>query len=133
LVDANVLSEATRPHPEERVVSWLMANDADIVVDPFVLGELRLGILLVPKGRRRTRLEGWFEQGVERLHCVQWDAECGLRWAQLVASLRASGTAMPIKDSLIATTALVYNLVVVTRNVRDFEKARVGTLDPFAR
>ena len=52
--------------------------------------------------------------------------------AELLASLRASGRAMPIKDSLIAATALVYDLIVVTRNRADFEEAGVDVIDPFA-
>ena len=52
-----------------------------------------------------------------RLHCLPWEAETGLRWAELLAGLRASGRAMPIKDSLIAATALAHGLPVVTRNV----------------
>jgi len=71
-------------------------------------------------------------EGVSLLRCLAWEAETGLRWAELVASLRAMGRAMPIKDSLIATTALVHGLVVVTRNRADFEKAGVDVLDPFA-
>jgi predicted nucleic acid-binding protein len=112
-------------------VEWLRENERDIVVDPLILGELRFGILLLPKGKRRTRLEGWFNAGVQRLHCLPWEAETGLRWAELLARLRASGRAMPIKDSLIAATALVHGLVVATRNRIDFEPAGVKIIDPF--
>jgi hypothetical protein len=132
LVDANVLSEPTKSAPDLGVVEWLRQNERDIVVDPIVLGEVRFGILLLPKGKRRTRLERWFDAGVQRLHCLPWEAETGLRWAELLARLRASGHAMPIKDSLIAATALVHGLVVVTRNRIDFEKAGVKLVDPFA-
>ena len=132
LVDANVLSEPTRGEPDQAVVGWLRRHEREIVVDPIILGEVRFGILLLPKGKRRTRLERWFEAGVQRVHCLAWEAETGLRWAELVASLRASGRAMPIKDSLIAATALVHGLTVATRNHRDFEKAGVKIVDPFA-
>jgi toxin FitB len=132
LVDANVLSEPTKPSPHVRVVAWLRRNERDIVVDPVILGEVRFGILLLPKGKRRTGLERWFDAGVRRVHCLPWDAETGLRWAALLARLRASGRAMPIKDSLIAATALVHGLVVATRNRTDFDKAGVKMIDPFA-
>jgi predicted nucleic acid-binding protein len=131
LVDANVLSEPTKSTPCPRVVEWLRGNERDIVVDPLILGEIRFGILLLPKGKRRTRLEAWFDAGVQRLHCLPWEAEMGLRWAELLARLRASGRAMPIKDSLIAATALVHGLVVATRNRGDFEPAGVKMIDPF--
>jgi hypothetical protein len=69
---------------------------------------IRFGILLLPRGRRRQRLERWFEAGVRRLHCLSWEPETGLRWAELLAKLRATGRAMPVKDSLVAATALTH-------------------------
>jgi predicted nucleic acid-binding protein len=131
LVDANVLSEPTRPDPRPAVVAWLRRHERAIAVDPVVLGEIRFGILLLPRGKRRARLERWFDEGVRKLQCLPWEAETGLRWAELLARLRGSGRAMPIKDSLIAATALAHRLVVVTRNVADFEKAGCGVVNPF--
>ena len=132
LVDANVLSEPTRPEPDPAVISWLRRHEAAIAVDPVILGEIRFGILLLPRGKRRRRLESWFDEGVRRLHCFSWEAETGLRWAELLARLRAAGRAMPIKDSLIAATALTGHLVVATRNVADFEEAGCDVVNPFA-
>ena len=133
LVDANVLSEATKAEPASAVLEWLQHHEREIAVDPIILGEIRYGILLLPKGRRRQRLELWFESGVARIHCLPWDEATGLRWAALLADLRAAGSAMPIKDSLIATTALVHGLTVVTRNRRDFERTGVEVVDPFGK
>jgi predicted nucleic acid-binding protein len=130
LVDANVLSEATKPAPDERVVDWLRRNEPELAVDPVILGEIRFGILLLPRGRRRSRLERWFEDGVKRLQCIPWEAPTGLRWAELLATLRAQGRAMPIKDSFIAATALAHDLVVATLNSRDFGAAGVMVVDP---
>jgi predicted nucleic acid-binding protein len=132
LVDANVLSEPTKKVPDSKVVDWLRDNEREIVVDPIILGEVRFGILLLRSGRRRTSLERWFDAGVQRLRCLPWEAETGLRWVQLLASLRTAGRAMPIKDSLIAATALVHDLTVVTRNRVDFEKGRRQHHHPFA-
>ena len=133
LVDANVLSEAARPTPDARAVGWLRRNEREIAVDPIILGEIRFGILLLPRGRRRQRLERWFDDGVSTLTCLPWDASVGLRWAKLLADLRTGGRSMPVKDSLIAATALAHGLVVVTRNRRDFESAGVRLVDPFTR
>ncbi len=131
LVDANVLSEPTRPSPHPSVVEWLRRHEPSLAVDPVILGEVRYGILLLPRGRRRNRLERWFDEGVRRLHCVPWEADTGLRWAELLARLRSAGRAMPVKDSLIAATALANGMTVATRNVTDFEKAGCSVVDPF--
>ena len=131
LVDANVLSEVTKPAPDPRAVAWLRRNEREVAVDPIILGEIRFGILLLPVGRRRRQLERWFDEGVSRITCLPWDAAVGLRWAKLLADLRAAGRSMPIKDSLVAATALAHHLTVVTRNRRDFEHAGVRLVDPF--
>ena len=131
LVDANILNEPTKPTPDPRFVEWLRANEPDIAVDPVILGELRFGILILPKGRKRNALERWFDTGVGRLHCLPWDADTGMKWAELLARLRTTGKAMPIKDSLIAATAAVHDLAVATRNRADFVNAGLRIVDPF--
>lgn len=130
LVDANVLSEATKPSPDPRVVEWLRRNERWIVVDPIVLGEVRFGILLLAHGARRTELENWFEQGISRIQCISWDSVVGRRWAQLLADLRRHGRPMSIKDSLIAATALAHDLPLVTLDQQDFKPARAQLVDP---
>lgn len=131
LVDANVLSEVTKPEPNPRVVEWLELNERQIAVDPIILGELRFGILALPRGKRRARLDRWFTSGVQRIECIPWEAATGLRWAELLADLRTSGRNVPIKDSLIAATALTHRLAVATRNRTDFEQTGVEVVDPF--
>ena len=132
LVDANVLSEPTKPAPNAGVIDWLRRNEREIAVDPIILGEIRFGIYLLPEGSRRGRLASWFNEGVSRIECLAWDSAVGLRWAKLLGDLRHRGVAMPIKDSLIAATALFHELTVVTRNVSDFRRAGVKILNPFS-
>ena len=131
LVDANVLSEPTKTGPDPRVIEWLRIHEPEIAVDPVILGELRFGILILPKGRKRAALERWFDTGIGRLHCLPWDSDTGLKWAELLARLRSAGKAMPLKDSLVAATAIVHGLAVATRNRADFGNAGVRIVDPF--
>ena len=79
LVDANVLSEATKPAPDAKVVEWLRRNEREIAVDPIILGEIRFGIHPLSAGRRRHRLERWFNEGVAKVVCLPWEAATGLR------------------------------------------------------
>ena len=131
LVDANILSEPTKLKPDAKVVAWLSANERDFVVDAVILGELVLGILVLPRGRKCVQLERWFEAVADRIDCLPWDAPISRRWAQLVANLRKKGQTLPVLDSMIAATALAHGLTVATHNVRDFQKAGVPVLDPF--
>jgi predicted nucleic acid-binding protein len=132
LVDANVLSEPTRASPNVKVVDWLRANERELVVDPIVLGELRLGVLALPRGRKRLRLEAWFESVAAAVECVPWDADVSRRWAGLVSDLKQAGRPLPLLDSMIAATALHHGLTIATRNTRDFARAGAQVLDPFA-
>ena len=131
LVDANVLSEPTKPSPDSKVVAWLRANEGTLVVDSIILGELCIGILALPRGRKRSQLDQWFETLVQTVDCIAWDATISQRWARLVVDLKRKGETMPLLDGMIAATALHHDLAIATRNTRDFRKAGVETLNPF--
>ena len=132
LVDANVLSEPTKPAPSRKVIDWLSANERTLVVDSIVLGELYIGILALPPGRKRRQLEQWFDALMQTIECLPWDATVSRRWAKLVVDLKRKGETMPLLDGMIAATALRHGLTIATRNTRDFQKAGLKVFDPFA-
>ena len=131
LVDANVLSEPTKQTADPGVVAWLTANEANLVVDSIILGELRIGIMALPRGRKREKLEEWFEGVVETVECLPWDATISQRWAELVVALKRKSETVPLLDGMIAATALQHDLILATRNTRDFKKTGVKTFNPF--
>jgi toxin FitB len=131
LVDANVLSEPTKPVPNNKVIDWLTANEGNLVVDSIIVGELYVGILALPRGRKRTQLDQWFGNVVQTIDCLPWDATISRRWAKLVVDLKQKGDKLPLLDSMIAATALQHDLTVATRNTRDFNKTDVQVLNPF--
>jgi toxin FitB len=132
LVDANVLSEPTKPVPSSEVVDWLSANEENLVVDSIILGELSVGILALPRGRKRAQLEQWFGDLMQTIDCLPWDATISRRWAKLVVDLKQKGDKLPLLDSMIAAAALQHGFTVATRNTRDFNKTGVQVLNPFA-
>jgi len=131
LADANVLSEATKASPSVEVLDWLRRHEQEVAVNAVVLGEIEFGILLLPSGRRRKNLEGWFARVAEMLPVLEMDRETARVWAALLARLRRKGRAMPVKDSLIAASALQHGLTVATRNTGDFRHCGVKLIDPF--
>lgn len=131
LLDTNVVSELRRPKPNARVVSWLESVDArDLLISAVTLGEIQAGIEITREQdpAKARELEAWADR-VERTQAiVPMDARCFRAWAALMH--RRSEDL--IEDAMIAATALVHGLTVVTRNVRDFVPFGVPVLDPFA-
>ena len=117
--------------PSSKVIAWLSANEGNLVVDSIILGELRIGILALPRGRKRSQLDQWFETLAQTIDCLAWDAAISQRWARLVVDLKRKGETMPLLDGMIAATALRHDLAIATRNTRAFRKAGVETLNPF--
>jgi toxin FitB len=131
LVDANVLSEATKPTPADSVINWLERHELKVAVNPIILGELQYGILMLPAGKRRSRLLEWFSAGVQHLPVMDIDAETARIWASLLADLKSAGRSMSVKDSLIAATARQHRLTIATRNTTDFKYAGTKLVNPF--
>ena len=98
----------------------------------MILGEIEFGILSLPISRRRTLLESWFGRVIQTLVVIDFDKSAAAAWARLLVKLKNQGLVMPIKDSLIAATAIAHGLKVVTRNTSDFNKSGVGLVNPFS-
>jgi toxin FitB len=132
LVDTDVLSEATKRKADEAVVRWLRSHRSELVINPIILGEVRMGILLLPRSKRRESLLDWYSTTVERIAVITFDSYSGLIWAELSADLWKKGRVMPIKDSLIAATARQHGLTIATRNTVDYKHAGVKLVNPFS-
>lgn len=131
LLDTNVLSEPLKPQPAREVEKWfeLVAPDS-LYISVLSLGEVRSGIDRLGDGKRRTRLLQWLEVElpawfVERILSV--DRMVADRWGHLLATHRQLD---PV-DALLAATALVHNLTMVTRNVGDFAVAGLELVNPW--
>jgi len=131
LVDVNVLSESTKSKPAPAARDWLIAHRGLIAINPIILGEMELGIRLMPDGRRKQQLRQWLEGNAIALPVLEIDRNTAIVWAALLTELRTEGRAMPLEDSLIAATARQHGLTVATRNVSHYRYAGVAVVNPF--
>ncbi|MCX7365267.1 MAG: type II toxin-antitoxin system VapC family toxin [Alphaproteobacteria bacterium] len=131
LLDTNVVSESRRPHPDGGVVGWVRAQAAhDIYISALTLGEIAQGVAL--RARRdlvaSRSLVAWL--ATIRLEfddrVLPITGEIAEAWGQLQAK-----RPLPVVDALLAATALVHELTLVTRNIRDFEGLSVPLENPW--
>lgn len=136
LLDTNVLSEATKPRPDARAAAWLSARPAlALFVSVVTIAEIRKGILLLPEGKKRTKLEGWLESELLPAFADRVIPLGGAEmneWAALQADAEKRGYRLPVVDSLIAATARCHGLALATRNTHDFRHCGIPVLDPWA-
>jgi len=135
LLDTNAISEPKRARPDAGVVAWL-SNQllTDLHLSVLTIGELRRGIIRLDPGRRRDDLDFWLAQVVLRFddRILPVDLDVTERWAALAETRRAAGRSADMTDELIAATAHVHGLAVVTRNVRHFEHSGCRVVSPWS-
>jgi len=131
LLDTNVVSELRRPRPHGAVVAWLQATpDSNLYVSAVTIGEIQAGIELTrdQDPEKASEIESWLEQIAESYNILVMDARTFRSWARLMH--RQSDHL--IEDAMIAATAAVHNLIVATRNIRDYGRLGVKTFNPFS-
>ncbi|MDP2825669.1 MAG: type II toxin-antitoxin system VapC family toxin [Sulfuritalea sp.] len=130
LLDTNVVSELRKPRPQPAVVSWLEGvADADLHISAVTLGEIQAGIEITREQdtAKAAEIEAWADQLAAAYNVLPMDAATFRQWAKLMH--RQSDTVY--EDAMIAATARVRKLTVVTRNVRHFKRFDVPLLNPF--
>lgn len=133
LLDTNVLSELRRKTPNPAVSAWFATRPAtSLYLSVLTLGELRKGIDGVKDAARRLALSDWLQTEMSVFfmgRVLSIDEQVADRWGQLVAAARRP---LPAVDSLLAATALVHGLSMVTRNAKDFEGLGLEVINPWA-
>ena len=135
ILDTNVLSALMRTAPEPAVVSWLDRQPADSIwITSITLFETRLGLALLPQGRRRRALEAAFarllEEDLEN-RVLDFDSAAATSAASLAAARQRAGRPMDLRDTQIAGIALARHATIATRNARHFADLKVAVVDPW--
>jgi len=136
LLDTNVLSELRRPKPDRKVLSFIAAQPLDLLyISAVTLAEIRFGIELTHSASRRAELNDWLAHKVrplfdQRVLAVTEDVM--FKWRLLVEDGRKVGHTFSQPDLIIAATALHHGLTIASRDVSDYQKARVPVVNPWA-
>ncbi len=133
LLDTCVISELTKPRPKDSVISWIQqVEEEKLFISVLTLGEIEKGITKLSVSVRKTSLKEWIEKDLTKrfdkkiLSITIPISRC---WGILQGELELQGNPMPVIDGLIAATAIIHNLTLVTRNINDFEKSGVSILN----
>jgi len=124
LLDTNVLSELMRPHPDSGIVRWLDGiPDEDAWISSVTVAEIRLGLALLPEGRRKKLLTNLAEQMFSEDfadNCLPFDCLAAGKYAEIVSSRTPTGRPITVEYGQIAAIPVTADLVLVTRNTKDF-------------
>jgi predicted nucleic acid-binding protein len=135
LLDTNILSELRRPRPERRVVAFIERQKLEhLFVSIVTLAGLRFGIERLQNAERRAQLNHWLTHAVRPMfgqRALPVTEDIMLRWRQLVEDGRNTGHTFSQPDLIIAATALDFGLTVVSRDTKDYVRAKVAVLNPW--
>ena len=136
LIDTNVLSEFNRRGEPDRLVKQCLeaADTASLYASVLTVGEIRLGVELLPPSNRRTQLEQWLDRDLPEWfedRILPVDQPIAERWGLLRAQARMKGRSLSVIDALLAATALQHNLTLVSRNVSDFSVDGLVVVNPW--
>lgn len=135
LLDTNVISEWVKPVPDPRIASWLSNSDEDhFYLSVATLAEIRNGIELLPPSKRRSRLSHWLAHDLTirfEGRIIDIDRSIAEIWGILVAQTQRKSITLSSMDAFIAATAKFHDLILVTRNIADFEQLKIALFNPW--
>lgn len=135
LLDTSVISESTKPRPSANVLSWIDAQDEfSLFLSVITLGELQKGINKLPNSKKRLQLQAWVMKDLTNRfsgRILHVDQDVAMRWGALAGTAERQGQKIPVLDGLLAATALVGGLTLVTRNSPHMQPMAVAFVDPW--
>ena len=136
LLDTCVISELVEPAPNPSVTDWFQAVPADaLFLSVLTIGELRKGLVKLPDSTKKEQLTVWLTTLLEDYHTriLPVDMAVSERWGIMQGHAEQKGTPMSTIDGLIAATASTHNLLLVTRNERDFAPSQIPLVNPWKK
>lgn len=135
LLDTNVISETVKPRPDKTVLDWIESQiPRDLFLAAQTIGELVRGARKVRERARRERFERWIEQDLTRQfdgRILPFDASTAAIWGRLMGDGDRAGRRPSAADAQIAAAAFQHDLILATRNVKDFRSFDIRLLDPW--
>lgn len=134
LLDTNVISEPKQKQPNKKVLEWLDAQDeSKFYLSVLTIGEIRKGITRLDSGKKKAELEEWVEKLRNRFarRLLPLSEKTFLVWGKLCGEFENQGIIRSALDSLLEATALEHELILVTRNVKNFQNSQVTILNPW--
>ena len=135
LLDTCVLSELVKPRPNANLAKWIESREETrFYLSVLSFGELTKGITRLPAGAKQKRLQVWLDEDLAQRfsgRVMPIDQIVAAAWGELQARAEKRGRPMPVVDGLIAATAAVHSLAIVTRNTEDMAQSGVEILDPW--
>jgi toxin FitB len=135
ILDTNVLSALMHKVPNTAVVGWLDRQPAESIwITSVTLFEARLGLALLPDGRRRTALASAFARLLEedlQNRVLDFDTGAANEAAELAAQRQKAGRPIDMRDTQIAGIAIARRATLATRNTRHFADLKINVIDPW--
>lgn len=135
LLDTCLLSELRKAEPDAGVVAWVSdVDEARLFISVLCLGEIQKGVAKLEQGRRKNAFQHWLEQDLPvrfEGRILPLELDMALEWGLVSAATESRGKPAPVVDALLAVTAIVRNLTLVTRNDKDFSDFPVKLLNPW--
>jgi len=135
LLDTNIISEFISKNPNKHVVDYILTIDENnLFLSVVTIGEIKAGIEKLDAGSKKEKLLHWLEYDLLKRfqdRIVSINIDTMLEWGKTNQRLKKLGTPLPIMDSLIGVTCKVENMVLITRNEKDFKNMDIEIINPF--
>ena len=134
LIDTCLISELRRSVPSESVKTWFQTcEETQLFISVLTIGEIKYGIQRLANGKKKEELQKWFNQVIDSFsnRVLPITQHICITWAIMRSTAENNGLQLSVIDGLLAATAKENNLILVTRNIKDFEPTNINIVNPW--